>query len=406
MARSLTTIFSAGLAVTGAAAAPALAQDGEWETGVEVVFVGSGVEDGDPLAPAADSLMASALVSIEREDTLDNGFTIGWRLAGRYERDAPSRPAFAGVLGGCVAGNPACPAVGGLLPVSPATGLAAGGPGVDEEGFVALETASVSVLTPWGEAVVGADAGVATRLDARPPNVLRRASVLSTGLDPTGLSMTRARNDVTGASAKLSFMSPRWLGLRLGASWTPDANLRTADFDPDADGPGRIGAELENVWEGALSFARQFAEQDLRVRAAVTYSTAESGAGVAAFGTYEAWGAGLELEQGPWTAGVRWLGSNNAWTAGPGDYEAWEAGLVHQEGDWRIGIEAGWSGDDLSLTEGMSWLAGIGWDVNENVNLGVGWAVSEADLPVAAGPGLSHRKARNDGLLVELSVRN
>jgi hypothetical protein len=405
MVRSLGVFFSAGVAACGAAA-PAFAQEGEWETGVDVVLVASAVDTGNALAPARDGLMPSVLLTLSHEDTFDNGFTLGWRLAGRYERDATARPAFAGALGGCVAANPACSGIGGLLPVSPQTGLAAGGARFDEEGFTSLETAAVSLLTPWGEGVLGADAGVATRLDARPPTVMRRVSVLSTGLDPTGLSVTRSRNDVTGSSAKVSYMSPRWLGIRAGASYTPEANLRSADFDPDAGGPGRATADLENVWEGAVSFARQFAEQDLRVRAAVTYSAADSGAGLAAFRDYEAWGAGLELEHGAWTGGVRWLGSNNAWAAGSGDYEAWEAGLVHQQGEWRIGVEAGWASDDLTATEGMSWLAGVGWDVNEHVNLGVAWAHSDADLPVAAGPPLSHTKARNDGLLVELSVRN
>ena len=142
------------------------------------------------------------------------------------------------------------------------------------------------------------------------------------------------------------------------------------------------------------------------MRAAVTYSAADSGAGLAAFGDYEAWGAGLELEHGEWTGGVRWLSSNNAWAAGSGDYEAWEAGLVHQAGDWRFGVEAGWATDDLTATEGASWLVGVGYDLNEHVNLGLGWASAEADLPIPAGPSLGHRNARNDGLLVELSVRN
>ncbi len=403
-------VMSAALSGAGVAAmglsAPAFAQDGDWDVKYDVVLVTSAVDEGDALAPAADGLMASALVTVTREDTFDNGLTLGWRLAGRYERDAPSRPAFAGALGGCPAANPACPGIGGLSPVSPATGIAAGGSALDEEGFVALEAAAVSLLTPWGEGVLGADAGVASRLDARPPNVLRRVSVLSTGLDPTGISVVRARNDVTGSSAKVSYMSPRWLGLRLGASFTPEANLRTADFDPGADGPGLVGAELENVWEGAVSFARQFAEQDLRVRAAVTYSAAESGAGLAAFGGYEAWGAGLELEHAEWTGGVRWLSSNNAWEAGPGDYQAWEAGLVYQAEGWRAGVEAGWAEDELTATEGSSWLAGIAWDLNANLNIGVGWAVSETDIPIPAGPGLGHRNARNEGLLVELSVRN
>lgn len=405
MVRSLLLTLTA-LGVVAPLMCPAEAQEGEWKLEAEAVLAVSAVESDDPLAPAPDGLLGSALITVSREDTFDNGLTLGWRLAGRVERDAPSRPAFAGVLGGCVTSVPACSPVGVLLPVSPVTGLAAGGLLFDDEAFASLETAALTLQTPWGDGVLGADVGAATRLDARAPTVLRRVSVLSAGLDPTGLAVARSRNDVTGSSAKVSYLSPRWLGLRVGASYTPDANLRSADFDPEADGPGRAGADLENIWEGAVSFARQFAEQDLRVRAAVTYSQADSGAGLAAFGDYEAWGAGLELEHGEWTGGVRWLSSNNAWAAGSGDYEAWEAGLVHQAGDWRFGVEAGWATDELTATEGASWLIGVGYDLNEYVNLGLGWASAEADLPVPVGPALGHRNARNDGLLVELSVRN
>lgn len=408
MRRSLT--LAALLAGT---AAPAFAQaaDGEWQAKIEVTLVGSFVEEETPLAPAADGVMASATVTLTRQDTFENGLTLGWRGEFRYDRDAPSRPAFGGVLGDCPAANPLCPLVtygsGFLSPVSPATGLAAGGFLIDEEGFVAIEAASVSLEGPWGQGILGYDSGAAGRLDARAPTVLRRVSVISPGLDPTGLSVTRARNDVTGSSPKATYLSPRWLGLRVGVSYTPDADQRTTDFDPDFGGAGQAKAGLEDVVEGAVSFARQFAEQDLRVRAALTYTSASTSSGLAGFGGYEAWGAGLELEHGSgWTGGVRWLSSNNAWESGNGDYEAWEAGLVHDSGEWRVGIEGGWAEDRLTGIEGASWLVGVSRKINENVDLGVAWSSAKADLPVLLGPSLSHTNASNDGLVLELSVRN
>jgi predicted porin len=211
---------------------------------------------------------------------------------------------------------------------------------------------------------------------------------------------------VTGSSAKITYMTPRWLGLRAGASYTPEADRRSADFDPKAGGAGLAGAGLENVWEGAVSFARQFAEQDLRVRAAVTYSQADAGSSLPAFGWYEAWGAGLELEHAGWTGGVRWLSSNNAWESGNGDYEAWEAGLVHDSGEWRLGVEAGWAEDRLTGIQGSSWLVGASRHINPFIDLGVAWTKAEADMPVLFGPTYSHTNASNDGLVLELTVRN
>jgi Gram-negative porin len=401
-------IFVATLALGAAAPAYAQANDGEWAVKAEATVVVSGARSDEALDPGADGPLGSALLEISRSDTFENGLTLGWLGAVRFDRDNPQRPAFVGALGGCPAANPACPSVGsGLVsPISPASGLAAGGNPIDEDGFIAIEAAAVSLAGPWGEGVLGYDVGAASRLDARAPTVLHRVSAVSPGLDPTGLGVTRARNDVTASSPKATYLSPRWLGLRMGVSYTPEADTRSADFDPDFTASGLGGAQLEKVWEGALSFARQFAEQDLRVRAAVTYTHADSGAVQPEFGGYEAWGAGLELEHDGWTGGARWLSSNNAWASGNGDYEAWEVGLVKDVDGWRFGAEAGWSEDSLSGLEGNSWLAGVSRDISHNVTLGVAWTAADADIPVPVGLSAGHRNASNDGLLLELTVRN
>lgn len=399
------------------AAAPAFAQqgDGEWTATAEATLVANGVESDSALSTAAEALMGSALLEISRSDTFDNGLTLGWLASVRYDRDPQTRPAFSGALGTCAPINPACPDVasGTLSPVSPATGLAVGGATFDEKNFVAVEAASVSLTGPWGEGVLGYDVGAAARLDARAPTVFNRVSAISPGLDPTGMAVTRARNDVTGASPKATYLSPRWLGLRVGVSYTPEANHRTTDFDPEASGPGLASAELENVWEGGVSFARQFSEpgqlaaQGLHVRAAITYSSADSAAGRPEFGGYEAWGAGLELEHDGWTGGVRWLTSNNAWAAGSGDYDAWEIGLVKKTEDgWKLGVEAGWSEDKLNKLDGSSWLVGVSREISHNLEIGVGWASSGTDIPVPVGLSLGHTNASNDGLFVEFTVRN
>lgn len=411
MRRSI-ALASLGLGTVLGPAPQAFAQaaDGEWQADIEVIVAAAAIDEEADIAPAGDSFLATTTLVLARSDTFENGLTLGWRGEVRYERDARSRPAFAGVLGACPAVDPLCPRVvdgGGFLsPVAPATGLTASGQILDEDDFLALEALSVSLEGAWGQAIVGADSGAAGRLDARAPTVLKRVSAISPGLDPTGLGVTRARNDVTGSSFKASYLSPRWVGFRLGASYTPEANERNADFDPDSVGPGQGKAGLEDVWEGAVSFARQFAEQDLRVRAAVTYTDAKSGSGITGFGDYEAWGAGLELEHGGWTGGVRWLSSNNAWELGTGDYEAWEAGLVHQLGEWRVGIEGGWAEDRLTGIEGASWLVGASRQINENIDIGAAWTSADADLPVLSGLSVSHRNASNDGLVFELSVRN
>jgi hypothetical protein len=396
------------------ATSPAFAQEtfAGWQADASLTLVGSGLGDENVLTPAGGALLASGSILVTRSDALDNGLTLDWRGEARLERDARSRPAFGGVLGDCPGVNGLCPSVTDglnfLAPISPVTGLSADGPIADEDGFIALESLSLGVTGSWGEGIIGFDSGAAGRLDARAPNVLNRVSAFSSGIDPTGMVVTRTRNDVTGSSFKATYMTPRWVGFRLGASYTPKANMRTADYDPDFSSPGAANAELENVLEGGASFARQFAQQNLRVRAALTYTVAKSAANITGYGDYEALGAGLELERGKWTGGLRWLSSNSAAESGNGDYQGWELGLTRQSGDWRVGVEAGWAEDQLTTIEGVSWLVGANKKLNEHADLGVAWISGDAEIPVLQGGaiGLGHTNAGNQGLVFELTVRN
>jgi hypothetical protein len=201
-------------------------------------------------------------------------------------------------------------------------------------------------------------------------------------------------------------MSPRWLGLRVGGTYTPKADLRGADFDPTFDAEGQAKSDLRDVFEGAASYAHQFANWGLGVRTALTYTTASNKTEFAGFGRYEAIGAGLEIEKDDWTGGLRWLSSNNAWESGDGDYEAWEVGVLRRMGDFRLGVEYGMSQDNLSGLEGKSWLVGGGWKFSENLDFGVALTSSAADVSILTPGGNGHTNASNTGIVLELTVRN
>jgi hypothetical protein len=392
---------------------PELAGAPDWKISASATLVGAGLDQAAALAPASDGFLFDAGLAITRRDVLENGLQLTWRIEGRVQRDAASRPAFSGVLGNCPPASSGCPGIpdgaGFRAPVSPATGLSASGPPLDQNVFAALEGASLAVSGPWGEGVFGVDSGVAARLDARAPTVLAQVSAFTPDLDPTGLAVTRARNDVAGPALKISYLSPRLLGLRMGASYTPEPSERSVDFDPRPALPGAAQANLKHVSEAAISWARTDPASGLRIRAALTGSWADSAgapgaAAAAAFGGYTAWGAGLELERGAWTGGLRYLHSNNAWRAGHGDYEAVEIGLVRQTERWRFGAEVGAARDDLTLTEGFSWLVGARRRLAETIEVGIAWGRARAELPQAGLGGFSHINASNGGIIVELSV--
>jgi hypothetical protein len=406
MARAITL---AGLVLGAALPACGAACGQEWKVDARLTVAASAMDEDTRLAPAARGLLADGDLAVTRTDTLSNGLQLVWRGEARFERDAPSRPSFAGGLGDCPPTATGCARLidgaGLRAPVGPATGLAAFGGPVSGDAFATLEGASLSVIGPWGEGMAGFDSGVASRLDARPPVVMAAVSAFSPTLDPTGLVIARARDDVSGPSFKAAYMSPRLLGFRLGVSYAPEANLRGADFDPTFDDAGLGRARLEDVWEGAASFARNFTGAGLRVRAAITATRATSHSAFAEFGGYQAWGAGLELEKGHWSTGLRWLSSDNAWRAGHAGYQAWEASLVRQGDKWRFGVEGGWASDDLTHTEGSSWLIGASRKINDRVDVGLAWSSAAADLPISDVSGFRHRNASNGGLVLELTVR-
>lgn len=380
-----------------------------WKISASATLVGSGIEQDGAPAPASDGFLFDAGLAISRKDVLENGLQLTWRIEGRVQRAAASRPAFAGVLGDCPPASIGCPGIAdgtGLhAPVSPTSGLSAYGRPLNENVIAALEGASLSVSGPWGEGVFGVDSGAAARLDARAPTVLAQVSAFSPSLDPTGLAVARARNDVAGPALKVSYMSPRLLGFRLGASYTPEPSERSVDFDPRPNLPGSAQANLTHVSEAAASWARTDPYSGLRVRAALTGTWADSSASAfPAFGGYFAWGAGLELEQGAWTGGLRYLRSNNAWRTGHADYETVEIGLVRQGERWRLGAEIASTSDGLIRTEGISWLVGARRKLGDQVDVGVAWASAKADLPQSTLSGFNHIKASNGGLILELTV--
>ncbi len=395
-------------AVGLSASAVAQAQSAEWEIDARMTVAVGDSGDQAVGVPEADGFAGEAVMTASREAVLDNGLALEWRGEVRISRDAPGRRSFSGVFGDCSAGLAGCPAVGSgvalVSPVSPATGLSVGGVGASEGVAVFVEGASLSASGPWGEGVFGLDSGVAARLDARAPQVLDAVSAYSSSLDPVGLGVVRARNDVTGSSLKASYMSPRWLGLRLGVSYAPEANLFGADFDPTFDVPGAANADLENVIEGALSFSRRFRSNGVLVRAALTGTSAESGSSLAGFDDYSAVGAGLELEKGSWTGGFRWLSSNNAAFGDDARYQAWEVGLVRESGNWRFGLEAGFAEDGQLGLDGQSWLVGAQRSIGENVSLGLAYMDVRDKFPVNSGTYERHKIAQ-DGILLELSVR-
>lgn len=225
-----------------------------------------------------------------------------------------------------------------------------------------LEAGYVYVRGPWGEASLGRDEGAAGRFSLSPPSVFRYARASAAALDPAGAGLPVLANDLSGASLKVAALSPRWLGLRLGAAYTPELEADGLDV-----GDGGAGAP-ERIVEGGVSFARSFAG-GTSLALAATGLSAESGASDGDRAVV--WGGGARVRRGDWTIGAALLHSDNDASAG-GRYRSVGAGLTREAGAWTLGLEAAWGEESFDGVEVTSFGAGVARGLAEGVELAFG----------------------------------
>ena len=176
------------------------------------------VESVTVLMPLADqdadrdkeTILGEISLNGQTEKVLESGLRIRARGALRVQRDHPIRPGGTGGFGGMP-----------LAPTGAFSGLSAALPIDASDVRARVETAYLQIDGGNGELRVGKDRGVASRFHEGTKSVLSHGRLDTTLLDPTGLSAIRTRHDLTGPSAKISYASPRLVGIRAGASFTP-----------------------------------------------------------------------------------------------------------------------------------------------------------------------------------------
>jgi hypothetical protein len=332
----------------------------EWRADATATVVMTALNGSGEIVSAP--LLADTSLFLAGETVLDNGVTVTLDLEARLRFDRPR-----------------------------ADTLSPGPQTADPRIAAAVEIASIALAGPLGEARIGFDTGAASRLDARPPRVLNQVFAASSGLDPTGLGVAQSRNDASGTSFKATALSPRWLGVRLGASYTPAANRPGVDYVSAPLRPG--GPPVREIAEAALSVQRRL-NGGPDIRAAITALSAEVGPGERA----QSLGVGLEADTGKWSGGARWRSANPA--AAGARASALEASLVRRWGEgWSAGLEyAETTGGGPRARSG---LIALRRSLPSGVDLGVGLLTSRArPSSAAAAP-----SPRAYGIVLEASVR-
>ena len=338
-------LASAALALGSIAAVAHADTPIETEFEFESVTVVTPLSDSD--APIdVEPILAEVSLVATSEKVLESGVRLRARGALRLQRDHPARPGGVGGFG-----------MDDFAATGAFSGLSQASPIESSDIRTRLETAYLQIDGGYGELRAGKDQGVAARFYEGPRSVLSHARLDSPLLDPTGLNTIRTRHDLTGPSVKVSYASPRLIGIRGGITYTPEASADGLDRRPQA-GAGGFAPNTEDAFEIAVNATRRLRESGLRFDFGLGWSTAsaENQTLATLYQDVETWSAGTRIEKDEWTFGVAWLGSNNGFENG--DYSAWSAGLHKESYNTDFSIEIGQSEDDSVALESQSWRLG------------------------------------------------
>ncbi len=341
----------------------------DYEIGGEVVTVlGAGDSEGIGWEPALFEFGVEG--GLER--VLDNGAEIGVRLTWRAQRDHPARTGGVGCLD-----EGTIPAVGVFFGAAIGCGIEDTGP------RASVEAAYAYIDGGYGELTIGRDLGIASRFYEGPRDVFSHARSSDALLDPSGQSFIRLRADLTGPAAKVSYTTPRLLGLRAGVSFTPEGDARGLDWDPVRSIGGLDRPQIESVWDAGLNFSRRFRESGLRVRAGVTYSEgdlSEIVSPLAFSDNISVTSGGVELEWERLAVAASALSSDNGVSGG--DYDAWSIGArtTGFGADWSLTIAS--AEDSVLQATSDSAVIGAAWTLSDNLRLAVGYQRNRLELPL------------------------
>lgn len=389
-----------GLAACGLSLSAAAQGDFEvWErelyASATLVFA-PGLSDDSAIGEGENALYeVSAGGTVER--ILESGVRIGFRGTLRLQNDHDGRPGFSGNFPG---NGPAGPR-GALTGFTPGAQSDQTGP------RGSLETAHLYVEGGYGEISAGRDLGIAARFHEGDVGVFSHARAVNPYLDASGRSLVRTRHDLTGPSAKFSYTSPRIIGVKAGISFTPDADARGLDRNLEFDGAGIASPDLENALEIGLNGSRRLRESGIRLRGALSWSTAElgtpDGGTPADAGRVETLSLGGEIERDEWRIGVNALLSDDGLKSG--EYSAFGAGVSRRVGDWTFSGEIGDARADAIEADGFSYSLGAARNLGKRARIAIGYQQHEADTRSRIDPDSPSYAGQSQGLVVEITLK-
>lgn len=209
----------------------------------------------------------------------------------------------------------------------------------------------------WGRVNFGGEDGAAYLLQVAAPSadtnydgIRQYIDAVNYGIAPaafTGLAGAEwgYAQDVTGASDKITYLSPVFNGFQAGVSYTPDvvADAYTLNAEATAASRSLAGVTSDDVagsygsaWDVAARYEGQFDAFGLTVGAGYTHVDQEENA--AGEDDLKAWNAGAAVTFGGFGVGLVYT-TNDQGVDGAADKDAdiWVLGADYTTGPWKLG---------------------------------------------------------------------
>jgi len=369
----ISCVFSGGLVAAPTAAwgqsapePPAFLADTEVSFEADLDFlIGAGDSDAPKDAPYADLVLRSS-----SETLTEHGWRFGYegqlRLTTGDGRRGLARPGLTGPLR---EGLP----VAGLL-----TGLSSD-PGLDAASSrIFIEKAQVYLQTRWVKLRAGPGETASVLEASQPLHAFRLSRAQGGPLDASGLNLADTTLSLADGATGVSVQSQRLVGLRVSASFAPDADPCAQTCHPA--GPEVLRADLQSVWSLAASFDRRVPSSGVRWSASLGYEQAQAESPTAV-SFEDPWlvRADLVREAGGLTFGLSGLTGSDGYL--DADYHSLGLNLAYEQGDWVYGVELGYGRSDLVRTESRSVLVGASRLVGARGVMGLGLMQVREDGP-------------------------
>ncbi|MFA5119953.1 porin [Zavarzinia sp.] len=231
----------------------------------------------------------------------------------------------------------------------------------------------------FGQLIIGNDDPVGEKMGyiSPAPDAYGILSVNSPNYNFSGATVTTV-NEFGGDASKVIYISPQLSGFQFGLSYSPDSceDNNAAAGSPCNNGgfeaDNNAGAGNGQQFAAALAFSKEFSGVNLGLSA--TYSWNESeGAGLKDVTLY-GFGAnvGAPVGAGTVTLGGSYLATKNLGGFKDVDADAFDAGLQYAQGPWTVGVQSAWYSDDGTNDDIYAVSFGGGYEVATGLGVSAG----------------------------------